>query len=65
MPADGALSEAVKTCDLTMEGILSLSWSIACLCDCSSLCSPQEKKMKGKSVHSQMFPSLQGKKINK
>lgn len=25
MPADGALSEAVKTCDLTMEGVLALS----------------------------------------
>lgn len=25
MPADGALSEAVKACDLTMEGVLSLS----------------------------------------
>lgn len=25
MPADGALREAVKTCDLTMEGVLPLS----------------------------------------
>lgn len=46
MPADGALSEAVKPCDLTMEGFLSLSQSIECLCDRSSPCSPQEKKLK-------------------
>lgn len=49
MPADGALSEAVKTCDLTMEGVLSLSQSIENLCDRSSLCSPQEKKLKWKA----------------
>lgn len=37
MPADGALSEAVKTCDLTMEGFfpchsLSNTYVTAALC---------------------------------
>lgn len=66
MPADGALSEAVKTCDLTMEGVLSLSQSIEHLCDGSSLCSPQEKKLKWKA--NQRIPRcsfLQREKKNK